>query len=246
MTDSKDSNLPNLIKYFCLVVVSGLTLGIIVALLSSDKKTTLLAELTHLQLPGSGVENPVTAVLLNYRSFDTLLEIAVVFLVAVALVKSESLCRSSSGFETHTINTSENRLFMGMLDWLAPSILILGGYILWTGAYSPGGAFQAGALLAGVGILLSTRKSYQTKLREKILSLVIVLGLFVFISVGVLVLPFTGNFLFYPSGLESELILLIESAATISIAIILTTLYQTLSISCQISVPKKRENSNAK
>jgi multisubunit Na+/H+ antiporter MnhB subunit len=42
-------------------------------------------------MPESGVDHPVTAVLLNFRSYDTLLEIAVLLLaVVVALALREA------------------------------------------------------------------------------------------------------------------------------------------------------------
>ena len=38
--------------------------------------------------------------------------------------------------------------------WLVPLLLVTAGYLLWAGAQQPGGAFQAGALLASASVLL--------------------------------------------------------------------------------------------
>ena len=43
-----------------------------------------LAEPALAQLPNSGVTNPVTAAVLNYRGYDTLLEIAVPLMILLA------------------------------------------------------------------------------------------------------------------------------------------------------------------
>ena len=88
----------------------------------------------------SGVENPVTAVLLNFRGYDTLLEIGVLLLAAVGvLTVSPSLARRSD-------STPSPILFL-LLRRLLPFIILVSGYILWIGKYAPGGAFQAGAYL---------------------------------------------------------------------------------------------------
>jgi multisubunit Na+/H+ antiporter MnhB subunit len=41
-----------------------------------------------------------------------------------------------------------------MVGFIVPLMLLVAGYLLWAGAKQPGGAFQAGAVLAAAGVLL--------------------------------------------------------------------------------------------
>src|SRR5690606_39054481 len=96
-------------------------------------------------MPDSGVGHPVTAVLLNFRSWDTFLELAVLL---VALLGARSVLRPNLALApTWTVLRVWSKS-------LAPILVIVGGYILWRGADAPGGAFQAGALLAAGAVLL--------------------------------------------------------------------------------------------
>ena len=111
----------------------------------SDRMQRLVAS----NMAISGVENPVTAVLLNFRGYDTLLEIGVLLLAALSVL---SVVPSPVIFSKST----PSPILILLLRLLLPFIILAGGYILWIGKYAPGGAFQAGAILAAGGILLST------------------------------------------------------------------------------------------
>ena len=166
----------------------------------------------------SGVENPVTAVLLNFRGYDTLLEIGVLLLAAVGvLTVSPSLARRSD-------STPSPILFL-LLRRLLPFIILVSGYILWIGKYAPGGAFQAGAILAAGGILLASTTGCPDRFAAKALPLTMGIGLLIFLVTALATMAVNGNFLQYPVELAGTLILLIEAAATISIAAILMILF---------------------
>lgn len=60
-----------------LLALIGAVLGWVVWQALTGHGGTRLAELALERVPESGVSNPVTAVLLNFRSYDTLLELAV-------------------------------------------------------------------------------------------------------------------------------------------------------------------------
>src|SRR5690606_25544274 len=59
--------------------------GVAWAVLSVPPRPPVLPALVAERLGASGVSNPVTAVLLNFRSYDTLLEIAVLLVAMVAV-----------------------------------------------------------------------------------------------------------------------------------------------------------------
>lgn len=177
----------------------------------------LLAE----NMDRSGVENPVTAVLLNFRSYDTLLEIGVLVIAGIAGI---SMAKTAS-LEDPELRTSDALLF-ALQRWFVPLMLVLAGYLLWAGADRPGGAFQAGAVLAATGVLMRLGGIPLEFMRPGLLlRLGLVTGFLVFLLVA-LASAFAGDaFLAYPPGLTKPLILLIETTLTLSIAMVLLALF---------------------
>jgi multisubunit Na+/H+ antiporter MnhB subunit len=108
---------------------------------------------------------------------------------------------------------------------LLPFIILLSGYVLWIGKYAPGGAFQAGAVLAGGGILYVTATDRRIRLATGIVRSAVAAGLLVFLLVALATLVARGQFLQYPVASAGTLILVIETAATVSIGAILLLLF---------------------
>ncbi|WP_018692626.1 hydrogen gas-evolving membrane-bound hydrogenase subunit E [Algicola sagamiensis] len=226
---NQDSRLSNTAKVLTGALVASICGLLITSILASEQKLEPLHSLVQQAIPQSGVENPVTAVLLNFRSFDTLLEIAVILIVAIAMMpQNKAKIRQASLFAS-CIPAHRNPVLEAFLRWLIPSIVMMSGYLLWTGSYLPGGAFQAGALLAGAGILFLSAGYHQVHFESVAGRWLLTIGLTVFLLVGILVSIETGFFLQYPSEWAGILILAIESAATLSIATILLLLYHSLS-----------------
>lgn len=169
-------------------------------------------------LARSGAENPVTAVLLNFRGYDTLLEIAV---LTAALAGVWSL-----GGARRTRSIRPSPVLVALTRVLAPLFPLICGYILWAGSSQPGGAFQAGAILATAAVLyvLSGRRR-GPRLPELPMRIGAVAGLGVFLAVALATMATGGHFLEYPPALAKGLILAIETAATLSIAMILAGLF---------------------
>lgn len=105
----------------------------------------------------TGSPNIVTAVLADYRGYDTLGETVVIFtagLATVLILRSES--KKSGGSEG---GRGMNERFGGIIlntafRYMVPFTLVYGAYVLFHGEYSPGGGFQAGALFA-IGVVLT-------------------------------------------------------------------------------------------
>jgi multisubunit Na+/H+ antiporter MnhB subunit len=185
-----------------------------------------LAALVASKLPDSGVTNPVTAVLLNFRSYDTLLELAVLL---AALLGIWSLGPAAHGFEPAGL------VFAAMAGWLVPVLILAAGYLLWVGAQAPGGAFQAGALLAAAGVILVLAGLPDAALPpQPLLRLLAVAGVGVFVLVGTGLMAAGKGFLTYPVGLAKWLILSIEVAATLAIGATLAAAF------LQGRLPEKR------
>lgn len=165
----------------------------------------------------SGVSNPVTAVLLNFRAYDTLLELAVVFTSVLAV-----LALGPKRQFTHEVASMQH----SMVGWLAPVLIIVSGYLLWVGAHAPGGAFQAGSMLAAAFILMQMSGVHIDKMVGVTnLRWSMVVGIAVFTMVGLAMLKLDNGFLFYRNELAKTLIIVVETAATFSIAVALTLAY---------------------
>lgn len=169
-------------------------------------------------IAASGVTHPITAVLLNFRGYDTLLEIAVLLLAlfgVLALVKPHA---AIAGHPAHPLLQTLARL-------LAPLMMLVAGYLLWVGASAPGGAFQAGAVLAAASVLLRLAgllPGWATP--GWLLRAGLALGLLVFVAVAASVLGH-APLLTYPPAFAGGLILMIETALTLSIGLTLAALY---------------------
>ena len=118
-------------------------------------------------------------------------------------------------------------------------LLVVAAYLLWVGASKPGGAFQAGALLSGAaGLLALTGVPYQATGIG--LRLLLSIGLLMFISVGLAMFP--SAFLQYPGDWAGVLILVIETAAMISIGVTLALLFYGRVPDSQLSIPPKQDH----
>jgi multisubunit Na+/H+ antiporter MnhB subunit len=180
-----------------------------------------LADAAAAELDRTGVTNPVTAVLLNYRGYDTLLEITILLLAVLAAL---ALVGGWSGGIKRT-GHAQNPVLRGFVRVLMPVTMLVAGYLLWVGDHAPGGAFQAGAVLASAGVLLLlagvdwTRRLPRWAERGLLVS-----GLATFLAVGVGVMPIQGRFLEYPPAAAKWLILVIEAPCGLAIAAALIAL----------------------
>lgn len=168
----------------------------------------------------SGVTHPITAVLLNFRSFDTLLEVAVL-LVAVVIALA---LREARPDQTEAMGL-DNPLLRAVMAWLLPLILLVAGYLLWAGSSRPGGAFQAGAVLCAAGVLLRLAGVALPDIQPWVTRALLALGVAVFVAVGSAPLIGGGVFLAYPQAFAGVLILIVEFALTLSIALALLSLF---------------------
>jgi len=197
----------------------ALALGLGWAVLSLPEATGLTDRVAA-QMENSGVSHPVTAVLLNFRGYDTLLEIGVLLL---ALVGVWSLRLPPARRDAEA---ARSPVLGYLVRLLVPGILIVTVYLLWAGSKQPGGAFQAGAVLAAAGELLLLAgfvRGYFPRAWALRLALGVGFGVFLAVAGGVVLLG--NDLLQYPEGLAYPLILLIEGALTVSIGFTLAALF---------------------
>jgi multisubunit Na+/H+ antiporter MnhB subunit len=174
-------------------------------------------------LPPTGLGNPVTGVLLAFRSLDTLLETVVLFL---ALLGVWSLAGANAWHARPTIlGQAPPPALVLLARGLPPIGVLFGIYMFWEGATGPGGAFQAGTVLAAMWILIVVAGlSTFPRTGERRLRLMLVAGSVLFTFIGLLGYVFADGFLSYPKGFAKPAILLIEAALTLSIAVTLAYL----------------------
>ncbi|MGY4378524.1 multisubunit Na+/H+ antiporter MnhB subunit [Bradyrhizobium sp. i1.3.6] len=102
---------------------------------------------------------------------------------------------------------------------MPPAGIVVGIYILWTGADHPGGAFQGGAVLASMWLLVIMAGLVDTPpVRSRWLRLILVVGPGLFLAVGLGGLCFGSAFLAYPVAFAKPIILSIEVAMLLTIA----------------------------
>ena len=170
------------------------------------------------QLANSGVTNPVTAVLLNFRGYDTLLEI-IVLLVALLGVWSLRGATALPGLATSPVLDTLVRV-------LVPLLILVAAYLLWVGAHAPGGAFQAGSVLGAAGVLLLLAGwQLHAGWMGLPLRLMLLAGPVVFVAVALFTLLLEHGLLQYPAQHAAALILLLEASATLSIGATLAALF---------------------
>jgi multisubunit Na+/H+ antiporter MnhB subunit len=197
---------------FCIFIIVSL------AVLSIDGFDTKLHNLVELNLEHSGVTHNVTAVLLNFRSLDTMLEVGVVLLALISIYTlSPNFRYRPLSFPSVITDT--------FVAFLFPIIFLSSIYILLSGTYKSGGAFAASALIAGGVIIIKLIKPhYLSNIKESVLRLIYSFGLFFFVLVGILTM-FGGNFLQYPYEYNSIIIVLIEIMLTFSLSAILSAFF---------------------
>lgn len=200
-----------------------LTVGLVVALgvtslgMPPSDQSAGAAVLRH--MPDQPVSNPVTAVLLLFRGYDTLLEMGVL----LAAYMGARLALGDSPPLTARSAPASLPLVGALLSIVVPLSVLVSIHLLHAGGDAPGGAFQAGAVLAAAGVLLvlsgRLRVVLEPPLAQRIL---LVAGALAFIGIGLGARFFGDPFLALP-GLWA--IYAIESALLLSIALTLVLLF---------------------
>ncbi|MDO5633756.1 MAG: DUF4040 domain-containing protein [Micrococcus sp.] len=133
-------------------VIAGMLLAVGIAGLwwrASDALPRWTEAVTE-QTPQLGVTHEVTAVLLGFRAYDTLLETGVLFLAAVAVLALTDATGPGLLPARPRVPAPVARAARA----LAPAVFVLGAWLLFAGSSSPGGAFQSGAVFTALLVLL--------------------------------------------------------------------------------------------
>jgi multicomponent Na+:H+ antiporter subunit B len=195
------------------------------------------------------VYNMVSAILADYRNFDTMFETTVVFTAGTSIflilrLPLGGLARRRSKAEVAPKLSPVPRdpILEMACRVLFPPIQLFGFYVLTHGHYSPGGGFQAGVILGASFILLAIGfdlKASLSRMPEALFKPLSALGVAFYIGLGFLCLLLGGEFLNYealrsiapflgPEDIRSEGILLVECGVTLTVGAVIFWIYTNL------------------
>ena len=203
---------------------ASITAALGAAILDLPAEAPTLAPLAVANAGATGLGNAVTNVLMAFRGMDTMLEKVVLLLAIVGVwsLASDGAWGGRPGLR-HEADPDGVLAFLARL--LPPAGIVVGVYILWTGADHPGGAFQGGAVLASMWLLVIMAGLADTPLvSNRWLRLILVAGPGLFLVVGLVGLCVGAAFLAYPVAFAKPLILAIEVAMILTIAATLALL----------------------
>jgi multicomponent Na+:H+ antiporter subunit B len=149
----------------------------------------------------AGATNMVTAVLADYRGYDTLGETVVIFTAGLACLLVLGISGASNvhaGDDRLTGSFGSDVVDVGS-RLLLPFLVLFAVYVVVHGHISPGGGFQAGAILAAALMLfrLVRGRTDRFLLQTRHALVLASAGVLVYAGIGLASLPFSGNFLDY-------------------------------------------------
>ncbi len=221
----KGSASPSAALKVAAAVLSALVAGALAAavLYLPDPAPSLASEADKALL-ATGLGNPVTAVLIAYRSFDTMLE-KIVLVLAIVGVWSVAPDRFWSGAPAPLGPAAPDAALVFLARVLVPVGIVVGVQMFWVGADDPGGAFQGGAILAAMWMIaMMARLTEPPPVGLAWLRLALISGPTVFLVVGVAGPLMAGSFFAFPADFAKPLILFIEAFMVLSIALTLPLL----------------------
>jgi multisubunit Na+/H+ antiporter MnhB subunit len=192
------------------------------AVLDLGEEPTGLTSNVMERLNDSGVAHPPTAVLLNFRAYDTWLEVAVLLLAAWGVLALRQATRLPEQPAAQSAGP--------VLDWLVrmliPLAIVTGVYLLWRGTDAPGGAFQAGAVIGAALVLLRLSGYRSVGLLDAIwLRGSLLAGFAGFLLIATVLFIAGWAFLEYPPDQAGLLIVLIELLITWTVAVSFVALF---------------------
>ncbi len=134
--------------------------------------------------------NLVTSIVVNYRGFDTLGEVTVLFLAATALAFLLSSCRCKRKYT----RMDSSLIVKTASETLYPLLILFGAYIFIHGHLTPGGGFQGGTVIASA-VMLMLLAHFTFHPNHRALSTVEGLAGATFVLIGFAGLVWGGSFL---------------------------------------------------
>ncbi|HMO51419.1 MAG TPA: MnhB domain-containing protein [Kiritimatiellia bacterium] len=211
-------------RWALLPVFIALAVVLVQTVLSTAPANGELPRLVDEEMSASGVLHPLTAVLLNFRGYDTLLEIGVLLVAVIAVWSLDA--SGKSGHLRLRLPSPNNAALRVDLSIILPLMVLMAGYMVWIGSYRPGGAFQSGAILGAAAVTLISSGMLPAPFgRSRRTRLALAGGFSFFMTVAILTVLFKGRLLNYPMAWAGTMILLIETLLAVSIGAALAALF---------------------
>ncbi len=216
------------------IVSFGLVLASIAIGYTEQQSLRPLAESYVRLVPHElGAPNVITGILLTYRGFDTLGEVAVLFMVAASVglvLGTRRAGRATSTTDRRDESRPSSEIVRTGAEILVPLICIFAAYIIMNGHLSAGGGFQGGAVIASAVLLtLMAFPQYQPNL--EFLSITESVAGALFVLAGIAGLSMAGGFL------DNRLLPLGKFGAFFSAgAIPLLSVLLGIKVGCELSV----------
>ncbi|MGY8688497.1 MAG: hydrogen gas-evolving membrane-bound hydrogenase subunit E [Verrucomicrobiales bacterium] len=192
------------------------------------------------------VPNLVTAVLADYRGFDTMFETVVIFVAGLAIL---SILKRPEDDDSHLLipvtERHEERDMITIItcQMIVPVIQLFALYVIAHGHYSPGGGFQGGVMLGASYILIALTAGLPEaleRLSEQRALFLAALGVAIYAGTGLLCMFLGENFLDYhilskvlpvASGIQARYhsMLIVEIGVAFTVMSIMFLIYAVLS-----------------
>ncbi len=192
----------------------------------------------------TSVPNMVTAVLADYRGYDTLFETVVIFTAGIAIFGILRVTRSERSLrrQVHSGLAPPDLVVQTTCRLLVPVIQLFALYVLAHGHHSPGGGFQGGVIFGASLILIAL--SYD--LRDALIRLsesnalrLAAVGVLIYAGIGLACVLLGENYLDYdvlhrilpadPVESRSHSILGVETGVAFTVSAIMFAIYASLS-----------------
>lgn len=158
-----------------------------------DALRPLAASYVRLSPEALTTPNVITGILMAWRSFDTLGEVAVLYMVAASLGLLLQPVGTFGAADTPPPPDAGEIVDSGR-QVLFPMILTFGAYVVFNGHLSAGGGFQGGAIVAS-GVMLLMIANPGASVNVAALSLLESAVGLLFVTIGVLGMVYAGGFL---------------------------------------------------
>ncbi len=149
----------------------------------------------------TGTENVITGVILNYRGYDTMGEVTVIFTGLAAVIAILGRERRGKNYAYTDLSEVASSVIVRIaIVFLAPLILLFSFYTILHGDVSPGGGFQGGAIIGASLIIFTTIFGLwesTSRIPQKLRFPLEGAALLSFFTVGVIGIIGGGNFLTY-------------------------------------------------
>jgi multisubunit Na+/H+ antiporter MnhB subunit len=212
------------LRLLAALLALGVTAALVLCVLALPDPAPTLAPQVVENMDATGVGNPITGVLLAFRSLDTLLE-AIVLVIALAGVWSLSPDGVWGGRPGLRYQADPDGVLAYLARLLPPLGIVVGLYVFWAGADHPGGKFQGATILAAMWLLVQMAGLADApRTDSRWLRAGVVAGPLAFIAVGLLGLATAGAFLGYPPQWAKPMIVAVEVALMPTLVLVLALL----------------------